>query len=114
MFKKDDVESFIYLLVNLAKGVLPWWKVPIEEGDNYYGILQTKMNIKTDDLCGGLPSAFSEMYEYIRNLEISEPINYEYIENLLHQAADSSGFKLDVSITPLAIFQGDRQSKTHI
>lgn len=94
---KDDIESFVYLLINLAKGKLPWASVPIEDGDNYYGILMSKMNTTPDKLWERLPSAFSEMYKYIMKLTPWEKIDYEFIESLLHEAAEEWGFKLLVS-----------------
>jgi len=45
MFKKDDIESFVYLLINLAKGCLPWSTIPIEDGDNYYNIYKAKRDV---------------------------------------------------------------------
>lgn len=50
MFKKDDLESFIYLLINLRSPVLPWFKIPIIDGDKYNNILQAKMKISADEL----------------------------------------------------------------
>lgn len=67
--------------------MLPWFKLPIVEGDNYNNILESKINIKSEELWIGLPKSFIKIYEYIRELHINEEINYDFIENLLHSAA---------------------------
>lgn len=79
VFKKDDIESIFYLLVYLAKGSLPWIHIPIVEGDNYFGIYESKANTDIKDLCKGLPMAFRDMYEYILGLDNLESIKYDYL-----------------------------------
>lgn len=50
MFKKDDLESLIYMLINIKGSVLPWFKLPIIKGDHYNNILQSKMNVNSEEL----------------------------------------------------------------
>jgi len=94
---KDDIESFFYLLISLAKGVLPWINVPIVQVDNYYGILKAKMNATSKSLWVGLPKSFEILYDYIRNLDNLEPIKYDYIEELLYKAAKETSIRIAVS-----------------
>lgn len=50
VFKKDDIESLVYLLVYLANGSLPWSGVKINKNDNHSGILQSKMSVTPTEL----------------------------------------------------------------
>lgn len=95
VFKKDDIESFIYMLINLIKGSLPWFNLPIVEGANYSNILQAKISAKADDLWKDLPSAIKDIYLYVRKLQNLETIDYDYIDKWLHKAAKQ--WKLDIS-----------------
>mmetsp|Transcript_14694 Transcript_14694/g.14610 ORF Transcript_14694/g.14610 Transcript_14694/m.14610 type:complete len:115 (+) Transcript_14694:40-384(+) len=68
MFKKDDLESFIYMLINILNPFLPWFKLQILEEDNYSNILEAKMSITPEELCKGIPNAFQKIFIYIREL----------------------------------------------
>ena len=89
-FKKDDIESFTYMLINLTKGSLPWFNLPILEGDNYSNILNAKIQVNADDICKGLPGSIKDIYIYVRNLKNLEEIDYDYINECLHKAAASN------------------------
>jgi hypothetical protein len=54
--RKDDMESLGYVLIDIAKGSLPWKKtkgVGIKQKTDIIG--QQKMGMKMKDLCSGLP-----------------------------------------------------------
>ena len=70
--------------------------MPIIEGDNYNNILQSKMNVKTDEIWAGLPSPFKKIFDYIRNLGHNDEIDYEFIERLLYLAAQE--WKISIPI----------------
>ena len=80
MFKKDDIESLVYMLINIAKGELPWFNLPIVEGENYANIFDCKINTTAEEICKGLPDAFKDMYNYVRNLHNQEKVDYEKIQ----------------------------------
>ena len=90
IFKKDDIESFIYMLINITKGSLPWFNLPVLEGDNYSNILNAKIQADADDMCKGLPGPIKDIYIYVRNLENLEEIDYDYINECLYKAASSN------------------------
>ena len=87
---KDDIESFIYMLINIIKGRLPWFDLPIIEGDNYSNILNAKIEAKADDICQGLPDSIKDIYIYVRKLANLEEIDYDYINECLYRAASSN------------------------
>lgn len=88
MFKKDDLESYIYMLINIRNPVLPWFKLPIIDGDRYNNILRLKMKITSDELCKNLPEGFKRIYEYIMSLSHKDPINYDFIEEELFKISE--------------------------
>lgn len=81
MFKKDDMDSFIYMLINISKDspVLPWFKLPII-GDRYNNILCSKMKVTSEEICKGMPEEFKIMYEYIMGLSHLDKIDYDKIK----------------------------------
>ncbi|CAI2380628.1 unnamed protein product [Moneuplotes crassus] len=93
MFKKDDLESFIYMLINIRSPVLPWFKIPIID-DNYNNILQAKMKITPDVLCKNVPEAFKKIYVYIRKLKHYDPIDYDLIKRYLLEAASAHNLNI--------------------
>lgn len=75
--------------------MLPWFKLPIIEGDNYENILKAKMEVQIEEICKGLPESFAEIYTYIRGLSHLDVIDYDNIERLFYQAAKESDIDLN-------------------
>ncbi|CAI2385182.1 unnamed protein product [Moneuplotes crassus] len=93
-FKKDDIESWFYLLIYLCKGYLPWSDLPLDGRDNYEQVLKGKINIQIDYLCSNLPKSFIKIYDYCSKLVNGAPIDYKVLEMYLKEAAEEEGFKL--------------------
>jgi len=104
IFKKDDLESFFYLLIFLSKGRLPWADLPKDGRDNYQKILKAKIKATTEDLCENLPDSFRKLHNYITTLNLLDKIDYNFIEDLLREAADQSGFKLQVNSQHFSLY----------
>jgi hypothetical protein len=68
-------------MVFLATGSLPWVAKRPED------IITVKMECAIEEICAGLPSSFSEMLRYIRQLEFAEKPDYNYLLELLGDAA---------------------------
>lgn len=81
--RRDDLESIGYIMIYLIKGSLPWQGLNIKPGEDHYTkIYQKKMEVKTTELCSGLPKHFSDYIEYVRKLKYEETPNYEMLINL--------------------------------
>ena len=100
VFKKDDLESLLYMLIYLWKGRLPWSDLPIDGHDNFWQILQWKISTSAEELCSNLPKALTKLANYCTNLQNLAEIDYELIEKFLKEAAEEEGFKLLVSFYP--------------
>lgn len=75
--------------------MLPWFNLPIIEGDNYENILKAKMEVQTNEICKGLPESFAEIYTYIRELSHLDAIDYDKIERLFYKTAKESDIDLN-------------------
>ena len=82
--RRDDLESFGYMLIYLAKKELPWMKIGVmknkkEEANETFKL---KKGIKLEKLCEGLPEEFKDYIKYCRKLEFEQEPNYNYLRNL--------------------------------
>ena len=85
--RRDDLESFGYLLLNLAKGGLaPWIKYCEMKNISLHNELQTilkiKMNITEENAYKGLPNEFLDYMKYVKKLEFEQEPDYKYLINL--------------------------------
>lgn len=69
-YKKDDLESLMYILSYFAKGTLPW-KHCKSNSDGLGEMKEIKENTQACDLFNKMPLEFNEMYEYIMGLSES-------------------------------------------
>lgn len=94
--RKDDMESFGYILLYLLKGSLPWGRLEIEdEEEKWKQTLQMKLFLNVKESFKGFPSQFEEIFNYVRGLLYIEDPNYNYIRSLLNEIANEQNFKLD-------------------
>ena len=77
--RRDDLESFVYILLYLYYDKLEWNENYSEEEEKNDNMKLMKINIiKKKEL----PNVFLLMLNYIRNLEFNEEPNYDYLINL--------------------------------
>ena len=95
--RRDDLESFFYILVYFASGKpLPW--MGIKESDRevkFRKIWESKYSTPVDILCEGLPKEFMLMYRYIRSLRFEDRPDYGYIRRLIRSIFLRSSFSFD-------------------
>ena len=85
--RRDDLESFGYLLIYLGKGgSIPWIKYFKKKDINIdvkeLIILKTKMKITEENLCKGLPDEFIDYMKYVKKLEFEQEPDYKYLYSL--------------------------------
>ena len=82
--RRDDLESMIYSLIYLFKGVLPWQNIQAKsKHEKYQKILEKKINVGVEELCTEMPSEFVTLVEYVRNLQFEEVLDYEMMKTKL-------------------------------
>ena len=81
--RKDDLESFAYMIIYFMKGYLPWQDIESKDEINKYcKIYLMKKNITEKKLCEGLPEEIYYLLKYIKNLGFEEKPDYDYLRNL--------------------------------
>eukprot|EP00477_Mikrocytos_mackini_P000096 GAHX01000100.1.p1 GENE.GAHX01000100.1~~GAHX01000100.1.p1 ORF type:complete len:425 (+),score=76.54 GAHX01000100.1:739-2013(+) len=80
---KDDLESFVYILIYFLKGKLPWQSLKVGIQGRCKQIELCKKNTPTEILCGGLPREFSEILVYVKGLSFYNMPNYEYLHKIV-------------------------------
>ena len=88
--RRDDIESFGYILIYFLKGELPWSHIGYRQG-----ILWKKIETNLDELCEGAPEEFKKFIEHGKNLEFEQEPDYDYLKELLLKAAKNNGIDLD-------------------
>lgn len=94
--RRDDLESLIYTLIYLNKGVLPWQGIRAKtKNDKYYLIMQKKINIKAEELFEGLPHQFIIFLEHAQRLQFEDKPDYKMLHSLFSTMADELKIKFD-------------------
>lgn len=79
--RKDDLESFCYMIIYLLKGFLPWKE--FENNKNkFIKIYELKNKISSARLCRYLPKEIQILVEYTKKLSFEQEPNYEYLRGL--------------------------------
>ena len=94
--RRDDIESLGYILVYLAKGVLPWQGLKAKtQKERYKLIMNKKMENKPELLCQGLPDAFCQFFDYIRGVQFNERPDYGFLKGLFHKTLAKINYQND-------------------
>lgn len=81
--RRDDLESFGYVLIYFLKGKLPWEGLkPKDNEERLLQIFNKKKNITCEKLCNKLPDIIYNYMKYTRNLRFKEKPNYKKIKEL--------------------------------
>jgi casein kinase 1, delta len=78
--RRDDLVSFSYTLITLAKGSLPWENFLVD--NPYYRWTVTKKlksSMTSQEICSGLPSEYSRILDYSKSLAFEDTPNYKYL-----------------------------------
>ena len=85
--RKDDMESFGYVLVYLMKGKLPWQGLKVKSKQEHSTkVCDIKSSISVEKLCEGCPEEFQKImtscFHHVKNLEYEETPNYSFVRKL--------------------------------
>ena len=81
--RRDDVESFIYMILYFISKKLPWMNIRAKTlGEKYKKIYKYKIEFNYRDFCKKYPQEIITCLEYILNLSFKEKPNYEYMRQL--------------------------------
>jgi hypothetical protein len=80
-YKKDDLESMMYVLCYLGTGGLPWKNFKATEV-GLEKMMKYKIKISPFDLFSEMPVEFAQVLDYVKNIPSDSTIDYQYIETL--------------------------------
>ncbi|KAJ3098326.1 casein kinase I [Physocladia obscura] len=80
--RRDDLESFGYMLVEAVKGPLPWTGIKaVTSSDGWRRIGICKDDTPIVELCAGIPQEFARVLEHARELRFSDDPDYDMIHS---------------------------------
>jgi tau tubulin kinase len=85
--RRDDLWSVLYILIEFAKGYLPWRK--LKEKDE---IRDVKINMNTPELCDELPKEFLQFMDHLQALDYADRPDYDYLVQLMQHRLKLLGF----------------------
>lgn len=83
--RRDDLISWVYSMVELVDGKLPW--SGLNDRDV---VMQMKDKITPQSLCNSFPEEFKKIYMYVLTLEFEDAPDYDKILELLNKASIKS------------------------
>jgi serine/threonine protein kinase len=94
--RRDDLESFWYMLMFFFTGSLPWAHITSKSKDKNEETLRYKECLNIDSFCKDVPIEYSRFYKYIRELGFTEKPDYNFwIEQFSFLCADLKPDKID-------------------
>jgi hypothetical protein len=94
--RRDDLESFFYILIYMIKGKLPWQGLVVfDDETRMRKIAEMKCSISADKLTEGLSTKLSTFFKYVKKLKFNETPDYVYLIKLLHEAAEEKEINID-------------------
>ena len=94
--RRDDLESFIYMILYFLLKRLPWQGVKAKtlEG-RYKKIYIIKKEFNIGEFCKNCPEEISSCVKYIRDLAFKEKPNYEYLRKKFRKILEESKLKIN-------------------
>ncbi|CAG9325680.1 unnamed protein product [Blepharisma stoltei] len=95
--RRDDLESFVYLMIYLIKGKLPWQKLNCKtKVEMFQRVCQMKENMPTSDICKDCPGEVKDMLDYVKALKFDENPDYSFLRNLVRNIKGNIKQKLSI------------------
>ena len=113
--RRDDMESFGYVLIYLMKGKLPWQGLKVKtKQERSTKVCDIKSSISVEKLCKGCPEEFQEImisyFHHVKNLGFEEAPNYSFVRKLF--SSDMHFANYNPPLIPEEKFRFDWQSET--
>ena len=98
--RRDDLESFGYMLIFLARGGWKPWENSLKginnrkESDKI--IIKIRLEMTEENLCKGLPNEFIQYMKYVKKLDFEQEPNYQYLNSLFISILSKYEMKKDL------------------
>ena len=100
--RRDDLESFGYMLIFLATGSIPWIdieKLNINMIEKYLLVYRIKKMTTTKTLCKGLPEEMASYINYCKRLFFEQDPDYNYLRSLFENILTKNTLKNDLNFS---------------
>lgn len=92
--RRDDLESLMYMIIFLAKGMLPWHtKGKVNNNRKWQVVFAQKRAILDEELFFGLPKQLQQIFSYVKNLKFDEKPNYAFIRDVIQNIRNEYSLK---------------------
>jgi len=87
--RRDDIESALYIIVYFLNGKLDWDGIKCKTKDEKIKkIMEKKEEFKNNKEYKKLPQSFSQIFQYVYNINFEEKPNYEYIFGVINKGLE--------------------------
>lgn len=99
--RRDDLESYCYLLAYFFTGTLPWFSNSVHNSEQIAGV---KEKVTGKELFGRGAKDLIDIFKYVKQLKFEDEIDYEYIRNKLKRLESkfTGGHLQQYSLMPLS------------
>jgi casein kinase I family protein HRR25 len=81
--RRDDIESIGYMIIFFMKKRVPWQGIKYRtHEESYHKQFLIKKNIKTEELCKGLPREMAEYMNIAKSMKFEQEPDYKYLKDL--------------------------------
>ena len=92
--RRDDLESFCYMIIFFLMKKLPWQGVKAQtQAKRYKKIRESKEDFNIDEHKDLIPSEFIKIFKYVKRLKFDEEPNYNMIRNAFKQILKENNYK---------------------
>ena len=92
--RRDDLESFCYMIIFFLMKKLPWQGVKAQtQAKRYKKIRESKEDFNIDEHKDLIPSEFIKIFKYVKRLKFDEEPNYNMIRNVFKQILKENNYK---------------------
>ena len=99
--RRDDLESFGYMLIYLARiGWIPWknyLRPNLKKTEINKIIIELRLKITDETLCQGLPNEFIQYMKYVKKLDFEQEPDYQYLDSLFTSILSKNEMKKNLN-----------------
>jgi hypothetical protein len=92
--RRDDLESFCYMIIFFLIKKLPWQGAKAQtQAKRYKKILESKEDFNINDHKDLIPTEFIKIFKYVKSLKFDEEPNYNMIRNAFNKILSDVNYK---------------------
>ena len=89
--RRDDIESFMYMILFFLAKKLPWQGLKAKNlGEKYKKIYTYKKEFNYKSFCKNYPGEITNLFEYVYSLSFTEKPSYEYMREMFNKILEQN------------------------